>query len=80
MSKLKVLALGLALSGTAAGCTTTVRAVTHVGAYGPKDQPYLYIGYAENKDVSRVRKCTVKPDNAIDCQEQGEVNKLLNEE
>ena len=77
---MKKFAIALFLGGLASGCSTTVRAVTHVSTWTGPGGDYLYIGYAENNDVSKVRKCNVNADNTVTCTEQEEVNKLLNQQ
>lgn len=73
--KMTMALLGLSLLSA---CGSTVRAVTHVSAWSTPKGDYLYVAYAENSDVSKIRKCNVNADNTITCTEQEEVNKLLN--
>jgi hypothetical protein len=61
-------------------CGSTVRAVTHVSTWATPKGDYLYVAYAENSDVSKIRKCNVNADNTITCTEQEDANKLLNAE
>lgn len=75
--KMTMALLGLSLLSA---CGSTVRAVTHVSAWTTPKGDYLYVAYAENSDVSRIRKCNVNPDDTITCTEQQEVEELFNAE
>ena len=75
--------LAVALLSTATGCSKQYRAITHVRVH--KDKAYL--AYAErdeggvmgaSNDRSRVKRCEILPDNALKCEEDADVNRLLN--
>lgn len=66
----------------ATGCASTRRSVTHVRIESDK----AYIAYAEweqsflgaSNDRSRVKRCSINPDNSLACDEAEDINKLLN--
>ncbi len=77
--------IGLALvvfAGAAVlgGCRPPIRTITHVSAWSGDRSDYLYIAYAENDDVSKIRRCIINDDNTMTCHEEQEVNALLNED
>lgn len=75
-----MLVLGLIL-GTAA-CASTRRSVTHVRVESDK----AYVAYAEweegyfvgSNDRSRVKRCAINADNTMKCEEDADINAILN--
>ena len=59
------------------GCAT-IRSVTHISTWKGEAGEYIYIGYAENNDTSKLRRCAVNPDNTLTCYEEDQANRLLN--
>ncbi len=75
------LSLGVAfltMGGFVLGCGGAVRSVTHISTWSGGAKEYLYIGYAENKDVSKVRRCLINDDNSLKCNEEDGLTALLN--
>lgn len=67
------------------GCASTRRSVTHVRVEHDK----AYVAYAEwedggltfitgSKDRSRVKRCAINPDNTLSCEEDADINAILN--
>ncbi len=65
---------------TLGGCRPPIRTITHVSAWSGGQGDYLYIAYAENEDLSKIRRCIINEDNTMTCNEEQEVNALLNED
>lgn len=79
MKRTILLLAGMAsLAFAASGCAPTIRSVTHMSTWKGGNGPYIYIGYAENSDVSKLKRCAVNADNTMTCAEEDDVNKLLN--
>ncbi|HSC88742.1 MAG TPA: hypothetical protein VLC09_15780 [Polyangiaceae bacterium] len=79
----KILVAGLALSSAA--CTTQARSVTHMRV--AKDKAYiayaewdegLLTGFTGSNDRSRVKRCEIAEDNSMKCEEDADINRLLN--
>lgn len=75
--------LGIVLGAT--GCAQQRRAVTHIRIQ--KDKAYLayaewdegfFTGITGAKDRSRVKQCSIEPDNSLKCTESASINALLN--
>ncbi len=75
----------VALAFTSIGCSTTYRSVTHVRIENDK----AYLAYAEweggpftaftgTNDRSRVKRCLINPDNSMKCEEDADINHVLN--
>lgn len=79
-AKLGALAAACALAATAIGCAPPVRTVTHISGWSTDAGNYIYVAYAEDQNVSRVKRCLVEADNSIKCEDQDSINKLLNEQ
>lgn len=79
-AKLGALAAACALAATAVGCAPPVRTVTHISTWSTDAGKYIYVAYAEDKMVSRVKRCLIAEDNSIQCEDQEALNKLLNEQ
>ncbi len=84
MKTLRLIGL-VALAFTSIGCSTTYRSVTHVRIENDK----AYLAYAEweggpltaftgTKDRSRVKRCLINPDNSMKCEEDADINHVLN--
>ncbi|HWV39476.1 MAG TPA: hypothetical protein VN033_13485 [Vulgatibacter sp.] len=84
MKTLLITAL-LGVTVLASGCTSTRRSITHVRTESDK----AYIAYAEwdqglgtwisgTNDRSKVKRCSINPDNSLSCEEAEELNALLN--
>ena len=72
----KIVLLGLALAAPA--CGSVQRSVTHISNWsGPKGE-YFYVAYAENEMTSRIKLCHIHDDNTVTCDDQPEVDRLLN--
>lgn len=72
-------AVGLAVLATGCG-GQPVRTVTHISSWsGDEGADYLYVAYAESQFVSRIKRCLVLEDNAIKCEDQEALNKMLND-
>ena len=77
----KMISLGLFSVLCASGCATTHRAVTHVRV--EKDK--AYVAYAEwdegafsKNERSRVKRCSINQDNSMACEEDADINRVLN--
>jgi hypothetical protein len=75
--KLALACLG-ALGMLAAGCGAPIRSVTHISTWKGPEGPYIYIGYAEDNDTSKLRRCIVNADNTLTCNEEEAANAVLN--
>ncbi len=75
--------LGILLSTMA--CATQRRSVTHIRV----DKDKAYLAYAEwdqgmltgitgSNDRSRVKRCVINTDNTLKCEEDADVNRILN--
>lgn len=79
-AKLGALAVACAFAVTAVGCAPPVRTVTHISTWSTDAGKYLYVAYAEDNNVSRVKRCLIEADNSIKCEDQDAINKLLNDQ
>lgn len=77
---LPLLMVSVAMLGS--GCASTRRSVTHIRVDGQK----AFVAYAEwdhdflaaSTDRSRVKRCAVNPDNSLACEEDADINHVLN--
>ncbi|MBI4955513.1 MAG: hypothetical protein HY908_26060 [Myxococcales bacterium] len=74
---LSVLGIG-ALGLLAVGCGQPLRTVTHLSVWKGPAGEYIYIGYAEDSDTSKLRRCAVNEDNTLACNEEEAANAVLN--
>lgn len=79
LEKIGALVAGLTLAATAVGCAPPVRTVTHISTWSTEAGNYIYVAYAEDKNVSRVKRCLIEADNSIKCEDQESLNALLND-
>ncbi len=80
LARIGGLVAAFALAATAVGCAPPVRTVTHVSAWSTDAGKYIYVAYAEDQNVSRVKRCLIEADNSLKCEDQDALNKLLNEQ
>lgn len=69
-----------ALAAASVGCAPPVRTVTHISAWSTDAGKYIYVAYAEDANVSRVKRCLIEEDNSLKCEDQDALNKLLNDQ
>jgi hypothetical protein len=90
MSKklMEVVVLLAVASAFATGCATTKRAVTNTVWRDTPSENHLYLSYWEgtcrmlmgcSKGDSHVKLCTAEKDNELKCEDQSEIDKLLNQ-
>jgi len=79
MKRISAFVAAVALCSMTVGCMPPVRTVTHISGWATDTGDYIYVAYAEDANVSRVKRCLVQDDNSLKCEDQEALNALLNE-